>query len=65
MMNPNQHPAPFSRPGWRLWPGLAIASALIMVAAAGLGALVWETSLPSVSELWQNRYLRTVVTFTV
>ncbi|MGO1749693.1 MAG: thiamine/thiamine pyrophosphate ABC transporter permease [Marinobacter sp.] len=64
-MNPNQHPAPFSRPGWRLWPGLAIASALIMVAAAGLGALVWETSLPSVSELWQNRYLRTVVTFTV
>ncbi|MGO1502088.1 MAG: thiamine/thiamine pyrophosphate ABC transporter permease [Marinobacter sp.] len=64
-MNPNQHPAPFAHPGWRLWPGLAIASALILLAMAGLGALVWETSLPNVSELWQNRYLRTVVIFTI
>jgi len=65
LMNPNRHPAPFSRPGWRLWPGLAIASALIVLAMAGLGALVWEASLPNLSELWRNRYLRTVVTFTV
>lgn len=61
----DRHPAPFSHPGWRFWPGLAIAGALITLALAGLGALVWETSLPSVSELWQSRYLRTVVTFTV
>ncbi|OHY82956.1 thiamine/thiamine pyrophosphate ABC transporter, permease protein [Marinobacter sp. AC-23] len=56
--------APFSQPGWRLWPGLAIASALIVLAMAGLGALVWETSLPDMSQLWRSRYLRTVVIFT-
>ncbi|MDN6320632.1 MAG: thiamine/thiamine pyrophosphate ABC transporter permease [Marinobacter sp.] len=64
-MLPNRHLAPFSRSGWRLWPGLAIASALIVLSVAGMGALVWETSLPSVNELWQSRYLRTVITFTV
>ncbi|MBK1851764.1 thiamine/thiamine pyrophosphate ABC transporter permease [Marinobacter sp. 1-4A] len=73
MRNPNKgcrrrppaHFAPFSRLGWQLWPGLAIAGALVMLALAGLGALVWEASLPDLSELWRNRYLRTVVTFTV
>lgn len=64
VMNPKRHPAPFSRPAWQLWPGLAIAGALIVLTVAGLGALIWETSLPSGSELWQNRYLRTVITFT-
>jgi len=73
MRNPNKgcrhrppaHFAPFSRLGWQLWPGLAIAGALVMLSLAGLGALVWEASLPDLSELWRNRYLRTVVTFTV
>lgn len=57
--------APFSHPAWRLWPGLGIASALLLLAAAGLGALIREASLPDVSQLWGNRYLRTVITFTV
>lgn len=59
------YPAPFSRSGWQLWPGLVIASALVMLSLAGLGALVWEASLPDLSELWHNRYLRTVITFTL
>ncbi|MFP3978580.1 thiamine/thiamine pyrophosphate ABC transporter permease [Marinobacter sp. KMM 10035] len=58
-------PAPFSRPGWQLWPGLTIASALVLLSVAGLGALIWEASLPDISQLWQSRYLRTVVTFTI
>ena len=59
------HGAPFSRPGWRLWPGLIIACALVLLATAGLGSLILEASLPDLSELWRNRYLRTVVTFTL
>lgn len=64
-MHSGAAPAPFSRPGWRQWPGLIIASALVVLAMAGLGALVWGTSLPDASQLWQSRYLRTVITFTV
>src|SRR5690554_794922 len=64
-MHSGAAPAPFGRPGWRLWPGLIIASALVVLAMAGLGALVWGTSLPDASQLWQSRYLRTVITFTV
>lgn len=63
--NTQRYPAPFGHPGWRLWPGLALASALVVLAGAGLGALVWETSLPDLRQLWINRYLRTVVTFTI
>ncbi len=41
-----------------------MASALVVLAIAGLGALILEASLPDVAQLWNNRYLRTVVTFT-
>ncbi|MDO6442222.1 MULTISPECIES: thiamine/thiamine pyrophosphate ABC transporter permease [unclassified Marinobacter] len=59
------YPAPLSHSRWKLWPGLTIAAALIVLSLAGLGALVWEAELPGLSEFWSNRYLRTVVTFTI
>lgn len=60
----SQYSPPFSRAAWRLWPGLIIAFALLVLALTGLGALIWETSLPDFNQLWHNRYLRSVVVFT-
>ncbi|WP_304100955.1 hypothetical protein [Marinobacter antarcticus] len=37
--------APASGPEWHLWPGLIIASALVVLALAGLDALVWQAFL--------------------
>lgn len=62
---PGASPAPFSHPGWQVWPGFIIACVLLALTLAGLAALVWRAPLPAVSELWENRYLANVIRFTV
>ncbi|OZC36117.1 thiamine/thiamine pyrophosphate ABC transporter, permease protein [Marinobacter vinifirmus] len=58
-------PAPFSAPAWQLAPGLIIALALIGLVLLGLGALLHTAGTLEFEELWQSRYLRGVVWFTV
>jgi len=59
------HSAPLSHPGWQLAPGLLIAMAIITLTATGVGALLWQAPALNPAELWQSRYLRNVVSFTV
>src|SRR5690554_2379003 len=58
-------PTPFSVPAWQLAPGLIIALALIGLVLLGLGALLHTAGTLEFEELWQSRYLRGVVWFTV
>ncbi|WP_288373358.1 ABC transporter permease subunit, partial [uncultured Marinobacter sp.] len=58
-------PAPLSAPAWQLAPGLIIALALIGLVLLGLGALLHTAGTLEFEELWQSRYLRGVVWFTV
>ncbi|OEY67429.1 thiamine/thiamine pyrophosphate ABC transporter, permease protein [Marinobacter sp. X15-166B] len=56
---------PFSKPGWRLWPGTFMAAAIILLTLSGLSALLWQAPVLEVAELWQSRYLRGVVHFSI
>lgn len=57
--------APLSRPGWQIWPGTLLALGIVGLAASGALALLWQAPALDVSELWSNRYLRSVLVFTV
>jgi thiamine transport system permease protein len=57
--------APFRHPAWLIGPGLAAAGILLVMTVAGLAALFWQAPLPALAELWQQPYLRRVLTFTL
>ncbi len=59
------HRAPLSHPAWQLAPGLVIALAIIGLTVTGVGALLWQAPELNPAELWQSRYLRNVVSFTL
>lgn len=57
--------APFRHPAWLIVPGLVTCALLLAMTISGLAALFWQAPLPEFTELWQNRYLRQVLRFTV
>jgi len=57
--------APLSHPRWQKWPGTLLALAIIAIAAGGAGALLWQAPVPDVTQLWNNRYLRGVLSFSI
>ena len=57
--------APLSHPAWQVTPGLVITLVIIALTVTGVGALLWQAPMLNPAELWHNRYLRNVVSFTV
>lgn len=65
LRQPTTHPAPLSHSAWRLAPGLLVALAITALTVTGVGALLWQAPQLNPAELWQSRYLRNVVSFTL
>jgi len=62
---PSCRPAPLGHPAWQIVPGLALALALITLVVLGLGFMLYTAGTLDIAELWQSRYLRGVIWFTV
>ncbi len=57
--------APLSHPRWQKWPGTLMALAIMTIALGGAGALLWQAPMPDITQLWHNRYLRGVLSFSI
>ncbi len=55
----------YRQPAWQRWPGVLLALAIAVLAAAGVGALFWQAPTIDLPALWTSPYLRNVLVFTV
>ena len=57
--------APFSHPGWQIWPGLLLGTGLLLLVALGLLSILQEAGELDPGRTLASSYFQSVVRFTL
>ena len=57
--------APFSHPGWQIWPGLLLGTGLLLLVALGLLSILQEAGELDPGRTLASSYFQSVVQFTL